>query len=161
MPITYALNMFGLSFSTLTALLVWVTLEHRHVMVQAAKRIPTVVMESLPWKPKTINDDETGAPEVPMWWYLVCCVVAIFMSIFAVEYWHVGLRWYGVLLALAIAAVFFPPVSTTLFHKFNSIIRESSHYIFSLPLCMRPPIRRSTSTYSVASLLDSSLREVC
>jgi hypothetical protein len=113
MPITYALNMFGLSFATLTALLVWVTLDHRHVMVEAARRIPTVVMESLPGRPKIVNDDETGSPEVPMWWYLISCLVALFMTIFAVEYWDVGLRWYGVLLALVIALVFFPPVRTT------------------------------------------------
>ncbi|CAI7638862.1 unnamed protein product [Penicillium manginii] len=111
MPITYALNMFGLSFATLTALLVWVTLDHRHVMVEAARRIPTVVMESLPGRPKIVNDDETGSPEVPMWWYLISCLVALFMTIFAVEYWDVGLRWYGVLLALVIALVFFPPLA--------------------------------------------------
>lgn len=111
MPITYALNMFGLSFATLAALLVWAALEQRHVMVEAAKRIPKILMQSLPGRPRTNSEDETGAPEVPMWWYLVSCVVALFMSIFAVEYWHVGLRWYGVLLAWFIALVFFPPVS--------------------------------------------------
>ena len=110
MPITYALNMFGLSFATLSALLIWVILEHRHVMVEAARRIPKIVKESLPGQPKTIANDETGEPEVPMWWYLISCVVALFMSIFAVEYWDVGLPWYGVLLACVIALVFFPPV---------------------------------------------------
>ncbi|KAJ5378416.1 hypothetical protein N7509_011535 [Penicillium cosmopolitanum] len=111
MPITYAMNMVGLSFATLTALLVWVALNHRDVMVDAARRIPNVVMESLPGRPKTVNDDETGAPEVPMWWYMISCLVALFMAIFAVEYWDVGIRWYGVLLALAIALVFFPPLA--------------------------------------------------
>ncbi|KAJ5241633.1 uncharacterized protein N7469_003224 [Penicillium citrinum] len=111
MPITYALNMFGLSFATLSALLVWVVLEHRHVMAEAVRRVPKIVMESLPGRRKSTGNDETGEPEVPMWWYLVSCVVALFMSIFAVEYWNVGLPWYGVLLACAIALVFFPPLA--------------------------------------------------
>ncbi|KAJ5114261.1 hypothetical protein NUU61_000020 [Penicillium alfredii] len=63
MPITYALNMFGFSFATLSALLIWIILEHRHVMAD----------------PK-------------------------------VEHWNAELKWYGVLLACAVALVFYPPV---------------------------------------------------
>ncbi|KAJ5359734.1 uncharacterized protein N7496_012147 [Penicillium cataractarum] len=111
MPITYALNMFGLSFATLSALLVWVILEHRQSMADAAKRVPKLVMESLPGRSKSEGQDETGAPDVPIWWYLVGCALALFMSIFAVEYWDVELRWYGVLLACAVALVFYPPLA--------------------------------------------------
>lgn len=110
MPITYALNMFGLSFATLSSLLVWVILEHRQSMVDAAKRVPQMVMETLPGRSKPQGHDETGALDVPIWWYLVGCALALFMSIFAVEYWDAELRWYGVLLACAVALVFYPPV---------------------------------------------------
>lgn len=110
MPITYALNMFGLSFATLSSLLVWCFLEHRHVMADAARRIPQVIMESIPGRVKAANKDETGEPEVPMWWYLVSCALALFMSIFAVEYWDAELKWYGVLLSCVVALVFYPGV---------------------------------------------------
>ncbi|KGO40674.1 Oligopeptide transporter OPT superfamily [Penicillium expansum] len=111
MPVTYALNMFGLSFATLSALLVWVILERRHVMADAAKRVPRLVFESLPGRSRAYSEDERGDPDVPLWWYLVACVLALFMSIFAVEWWNVELRWYGVLLACAVALVFYPPLA--------------------------------------------------
>ncbi|KAJ5578797.1 uncharacterized protein N7459_007761 [Penicillium hispanicum] len=111
MPITYALNMFGLSFATLSSLLVWTILEHRHVMADAARRVPRLVMESLPGRSKTEDNEGTGVSDVPVWWYLVGCVLALFMAIFAVEYWNAELRWYGVLLACAVALVFYPPLA--------------------------------------------------
>lgn len=111
MPIVYGLNMMGLSFATLSALLVWVSLEHRHVMADAARRVPRVIQESFSRQSPGPQEDETGAPEVPMWWYLIGCVLALFMAIFAVEYWDAELRWYGVLLACVVALVFYPPVS--------------------------------------------------
>jgi hypothetical protein len=97
--------MFGLSFATLSTLLVWVTLEHRQSMLDAARRVPQMLMESLPGRSKPQGYHETGAPDVPIWWYLVGCALALFMSIFAVEYWDAELRWYGVLLACAVALV--------------------------------------------------------
>ncbi|KAL2838615.1 OPT oligopeptide transporter protein-domain-containing protein [Aspergillus pseudoustus] len=113
MPITYALNMFGLSFATLTSLLVWVILEHRGVMVTAARRLPQLIMDSLPGRGKTmtVKDEEREVRDVPMWWYLACCALSLFISIFAVEYWEVELRWYGVLLACAVALVFYAPLA--------------------------------------------------
>jgi len=111
MPVTYALNMFGLSFATLSALLVWVVLEKRHVMADACRRVPLLVIESLPGRSRAHSQDERGDPDVPLWWYLICCVLALFMAIFAVEWWDVELRWYGVLLACLVALVFYPPVS--------------------------------------------------
>ncbi|OJJ50226.1 hypothetical protein ASPZODRAFT_149604 [Penicilliopsis zonata CBS 506.65] len=111
MPITYALNMFGLSFATLTSLLVWVILEKRQVMATAARRIPQLVMDSLPGRQRPERKDEQGKEEVPLWWYLVAFVLALFMTIFAVEYWNAELRWYGVLLACVVAFVFYAPLA--------------------------------------------------
>ncbi|CAG8212450.1 unnamed protein product [Penicillium nalgiovense] len=110
MPVTYALNMFGLSFATLSALLVWVILEKRHVMADAAKRVPRLVMESLPGRSREYSEDERN-PDVPLCWYLVACILALFMSMFAVEWWNVELRWYGVLLACTVALIFYPPLA--------------------------------------------------
>ncbi|KAJ5259589.1 hypothetical protein N7478_012570 [Penicillium angulare] len=111
MPIVYGLNMMGLSFATLSALLVWSFLEHRHFMADAARRIVQLLKGSLPGRTSTVQNDETGAKEVPVWWYLIVCAVALFLAIFSVEYWDVELRWYGVLLAIVVALVFYPPLA--------------------------------------------------
>ncbi|KAL3476503.1 oligopeptide transporter [Aspergillus californicus] len=113
MPITYALNMFGLSFATLTALLVWVFLEHRKVIITAARKVPRLIRECIPCL-RSSGEKETRQPQtadVPTSWYLLCCAVALFMSMFAVEYWNVELRWYGVLLACTVALVFYTPLA--------------------------------------------------
>ncbi|EAU29930.1 conserved hypothetical protein [Aspergillus terreus NIH2624] len=111
MPITYALNMFGLSFASLSALLVWVVLEHRHVMVRAVRRAPHLLTDYFSVGSKSSEGPEPGVRDVPAWWYLACWPLALFMAIFAVEYWEVELKWYGVLLACAVAMVFYPPLS--------------------------------------------------
>lgn len=69
-----------------------------------------MVIESLPGRSKPQCQDETGAPDVPVGCYIVGCALALFMAVFAVEYWDAELRWYGVLLACAVALVFYPPV---------------------------------------------------
>ncbi|KAK1146905.1 hypothetical protein N8T08_002231 [Aspergillus melleus] len=108
MPIVYSLNMFGLSFATLSSLLVWVILEKRHVLASAARSIPKLLTQS--WK-RDGSEEKTDSVDVPMWWYLIACVFALFMTIFAVEWWETELRWYGVLLAWAVALVFFGPLA--------------------------------------------------
>lgn len=111
MPIVYGLNMIGPSFATLSAHLVWISSEHRHVMADTARRVPRVIKEPFSRLSPGPQEDDTGAPEVPMWWYLIGCLLVLFMAIFAVEYWDGELRWYGVLLACVVALVFNPPAS--------------------------------------------------
>lgn len=126
MPITYALNMYGLSFATLSALLVWVILEKRHVMADAARRVPHLVIESLPGRSREYSEDERGDPDVPLWWYLIGCILALFMAIFAVEWWDVELRWYGVLLACLVTLVFYPPVCLEIFRAIATFLTDLS-----------------------------------
>lgn len=115
MPVTYALNMFGLSFATLSSLLVWVILENRHDIAAGALRVPHVVRSYFS-KDKKHTDTNSGHRDVPFLWYLGAAVLALFICIFSVEYWNVELRWYGVLLACAVAMVFYGPVSVSLYH---------------------------------------------
>lgn len=115
MPVTYALNMFGLSFATLSSLLVWVILENRHDIAAGALRVPHVVRSYFS-KDKKHTDTNSGHRDVPFLWYLGAAVLALFICIFSVEYWNVELRWYGVLLACAVAMVFYGPVSVFLHH---------------------------------------------
>ncbi|KAJ5535591.1 hypothetical protein N7513_008777 [Penicillium frequentans] len=94
MPIVYGLNMMGLSFATLSALLVWVSLEHRHVMADAARRIPWVIKESF--------SRQYQGPQTRR---------GLLKCQYGVEYWDAELRWYGVLLACVVALVFYPPLA--------------------------------------------------
>ncbi|PWY69484.1 sexual differentiation process protein Isp4 [Aspergillus heteromorphus CBS 117.55] len=110
MPITYALNSCGLSFATLSSLLVWVALEKRHELAASVRRVPQAIRRYLS-QPKD-TDESDQCLDVPLWWYLVACLIALFVTIFAVEYWAVELRWYGVLLACAVALVFYGPLAT-------------------------------------------------
>ncbi|KAF5856357.1 hypothetical protein ETB97_007489 [Aspergillus alliaceus] len=109
MPITYALNMFGLSFATLSSLVVWMFLEKRKDIAGVARRVHQAFSK------RNIKDlfasDTSPNAEVPMWWYVGTTVLALFLSVFSVEYWDVELRWYGALLACAIALFFFPPLA--------------------------------------------------
>ena len=130
MPITYALNMFGLSFATLSSLLVWVLLENRTDITAGARRIPQV-MRNYFSKTKS-REDDTGHRDVPVTWYLVAAVVALFLCIFSVEYWHAELRWYGVLLACAVALVFYGPVGSS-----SNTIGTSAHLTPSARHCVR------------------------
>ncbi|KAB8246406.1 OPT oligopeptide transporter protein-domain-containing protein [Aspergillus flavus] len=109
MPVTYALNMFGLSFATLTSLVVWMFLEKRQEIADAMRRVQhKFVTGNLK---EIFAPDNSPNAEVPMWWYLCTTLLALFLAIFSVEYWDVELRWYGALLACAVALSFFSPLA--------------------------------------------------
>ncbi|KAE8155123.1 OPT oligopeptide transporter protein-domain-containing protein [Aspergillus avenaceus] len=110
MPVTYALNMFGLSFATLTSLVVWIILEKRELIASAARNTKQIITERR-FSQLFTPEPKSRLSEVPMWWYLCVTVLALFLSIFSVEYWNAELKWYGVLLACAVALVFFPPLA--------------------------------------------------
>lgn len=108
MPITYALNQFGLAFATIVSLFVWVALEKRNQVWSAMKSIRTSFSNSAA---TTKLGQSYAYAQTPVWWYLITTVISLFLAIFCCEYWKVQLPWYGVLLAFAVAAVFFVPVS--------------------------------------------------
>lgn len=110
MPITYALNTFGLSFATLSALLVWMALEKHQFIVMATQRLCATITRLFHSERQFSKPAQTYR-DVSLWWYICSSALAIFLAIFAVEYWDVQLRWYGVLLALAVTLVFYVPVS--------------------------------------------------
>ncbi|EGY14505.1 sexual differentiation process protein isp4 [Verticillium dahliae VdLs.17] len=81
LPVTYALNTFGLSFATISSLLIWLYLERRHSIIaifQASSLSSLFKRGPIPsW------NLQPAYKTVPAWW------------------------WHGVLLALVICAVFF------------------------------------------------------
>lgn len=103
MPATYALNMFGLSFATIPALLVWIFLEKRKEMSNAFRGILNIKSH--------LHLRRGTADSVPSWWYMASGLIALGLAMFACEYYPVQLRWYGALFAFLFSCVFFVPVS--------------------------------------------------
>ncbi|KAH8431632.1 uncharacterized protein LDX57_009289 [Aspergillus melleus] len=111
MPITYALNTCALAIATLASLIVWMGLEHNDVLSAAARRAweysrAIFVKEMDSTKERVRNPDD-----VPMWWYVVALALGLFFAIFSIEFYNLDLRWYGVLFALLVGAIFFSPVT--------------------------------------------------
>lgn len=107
LPITYALNQFGLAFATIVSLFVWLVLEKRDQIWN--------VLTSIKTRPRSSTHKhgvgQPGYAETPTWWYWVTTAISLFLAVFCCEYWKVQLPWYGVLLAFAVAGIFFIPVS--------------------------------------------------
>ncbi|KAH8710928.1 Glutathione transporter 1 [Beauveria bassiana] len=109
LPVTYALNTFGLCFASIAALIVWLILEKRQEIYEGFCNSSLAVTLGLaPKTEKTVREQAYGT--VPTWWYLVATAVSIGVGIFACEYYPVQLHWYGVLLAMLISAFFFIPI---------------------------------------------------
>ncbi|KAF4450433.1 OPT family small oligopeptide transporter [Fusarium austroafricanum] len=108
LPVTYALNTFGLSFATISSLFVWLALEKRLELIKTFHD----ACQSL--KSRNTSTRDKLQPEydaVPMWWYMVAALVAGIIGIFTYEYYPVQLRWYGVIFGMVVAAVFFIPLA--------------------------------------------------
>ncbi|KAJ4264521.1 hypothetical protein NW762_005723 [Fusarium torreyae] len=109
LPVTYALNTFGLSFAPISSLFVWLFLEKRQEIMKTfrdARQSFTSV------KGTTSRDRLQPQYEaVPLWWYMIAALVALGIGIFAYEFYPVQLRWYGVILAMTVSAVFFIPLA--------------------------------------------------
>lgn len=108
LPVTYALNTFGLCFATLSSLFVWLFLEKRHSIVSIAKASSF----GRYWR-SGVTERRGPQPQyrtAPTWWYWVSAAVAVALGIFACEFYPVQLRWHGALFSFAISAIFFLPV---------------------------------------------------
>jgi hypothetical protein len=135
LPVTYALNTFGLAFATISSLFVWVVLEKW----ASIKTIPSAFVK---WQVRTRDSEdkvesleihERGSEPTPTWWYLIALGVSLGLGIFACEYYPVQLRWYGVLLAMVVSAVFFIPVSLS--HNLQHCKPNSDIDLAVLGLC--------------------------
>ncbi|KAL2809107.1 OPT superfamily oligopeptide transporter [Aspergillus granulosus] len=108
MPMTYALNTFALAIATLASLVSWTALEHRGSIMIVLRDITRLnLFPNRGPRPKQRTSD-TG--DVPLWWYLISLVLGLTLAIFSIEYWAIELRWYGVLLGLAVGGIFFFPI---------------------------------------------------
>ncbi|KAK1470338.1 OPT family small oligopeptide transporter [Colletotrichum cuscutae] len=109
LPVTYALNTFGLSFATIVSLFVWLFLEKRRHIAAAFRS--TQLSALLGGKIVPRHNPQPGYKAVPLWWYWVAALLALGFGMFACEFYPVQLRWYGVVLAFAVSAIFFVPLA--------------------------------------------------
>ncbi|KAI3559241.1 OPT family small oligopeptide transporter [Colletotrichum abscissum] len=109
LPVTYALNTFGLSFATIASLFVWLFLEKRRHIAAAFRS--TQLSALLGGKIVPRHNPQPGYKAVPLWWYWVAALLALGFGMFACEFYPVQLRWYGVVLAFAVSAIFFVPLA--------------------------------------------------
>ncbi|KAK2674530.1 Oligopeptide transporter, OPT superfamily [Fusarium oxysporum f. sp. vasinfectum] len=108
LPVTYALNTFGLSFATISSLFVWLFLEKRRDLVRTFRD----ACKSLTSKNTSGRDRlQPQYDAVPLWWYMIAALVALGIGIFTYEYYPVQLRWYGVIFGIVVSSVFFIPLA--------------------------------------------------
>lgn len=141
MPVTYALNMFGLSFATIPALLIWIFLEKKKEMTQALRGVLNVKQH--------IRASQAQPGSVPSWWYLLTGLISLGLAMFACEYYPVQLRWYGALFAFFVSCVFFVPVGNG--HHVPLNRAPALTQTQSSPWSTQPRTSKSTSTSSAAS----------
>ncbi|RSM05365.1 hypothetical protein CDV31_009603 [Fusarium ambrosium] len=112
LPVTYALNTFGLSFATISSLFVWLFLEKRQEI--------TLAFRTALYGDRNGSSVKDGPSrqrlqpqykEVPAWWYASAALIALGVGLFAHEYYPVQLRWYGVIFAMVVSAIFFIPLA--------------------------------------------------
>ncbi|KAJ3946084.1 uncharacterized protein N0V96_004438 [Colletotrichum fioriniae] len=109
LPVTYALNTFGLSFATIASLFVWLFLEKRRHIAAAFRS--TQLSALLGGKIIPRHNPQPGYKAVPLWWYWVAALLALGFGMFACEFYPVQLRWYGVILAFTVSTIFFVPLA--------------------------------------------------
>ncbi|KAF5557456.1 OPT family small oligopeptide transporter [Fusarium mexicanum] len=108
LPVTYALNTFGLSFATISSLFVWLFLEKRQDLVRTFRD----ACKSLTSKNTSSRDRlQPQYDAVPLWWYMVAALAALGIGIFTYEYYPVQLRWYGVIFGMVVSSVFYIPLA--------------------------------------------------
>ncbi|KAG0227023.1 putative sexual differentiation process protein isp4 [Mortierella sp. GBAus27b] len=94
---------YGFGFAGLASMITHTWLYHRHELVSQWNR-------SREHTEDIHHKLMQAYPEVPDWWYATLFVVMIVIAIITCEVWDYKLPWWGVLLAVAIAAVFALPV---------------------------------------------------
>ncbi|KAF9556103.1 hypothetical protein EC968_008446 [Mortierella alpina] len=94
---------YGIGFAGLSSMITHTWLYHRHKLIAQ-------------WKQSRDHSEDVhhrlmqAYPEVPDWWYAALFVVMTAIAIITCEVWDYKLPWWGVLLAIFLAAFFALPV---------------------------------------------------
>jgi OPT family small oligopeptide transporter len=99
---TFAIS-YGLSFATITSLIVYCYLHYRHEIVRQFKasrgESPDIHMKLM-----------LKYPEAPFWWYGVLFVVMLALSFVTVLAWKTEFAWWAFLIAIAFSMVMTLPI---------------------------------------------------
>ncbi|KAI5460471.1 OPT oligopeptide transporter protein-domain-containing protein [Mariannaea sp. PMI_226] len=109
LPVTYALNTFGLAFATIASLFIWTVLEKRHSFMEFFRSSSPGSLFG--FKTSIPKDVQQAYKPVPTWWYWISGLISLALAIFASEYYPVQLHYHGALLSMAISAIFFVPLA--------------------------------------------------
>ncbi|KAF9081023.1 hypothetical protein BGX29_004793, partial [Mortierella sp. GBA35] len=94
---------YGIGFAGLSSMMTHTWLYHRHKLVAQWKQSRT--------QAEDIHHKLMQAyPEVPDWWYGALFITMTAIAVITCEVWSYKLPWWGVLLAIALAAIFSLPV---------------------------------------------------
>ncbi|KAG0337489.1 hypothetical protein BG000_005351 [Podila horticola] len=94
---------YGIGFAGLSSMITHTWLYHRHKLVAQ-------------WRQSRDHSEDIhhklmqAYPEVPDWWYAALFVIMTIVAVITCEVWDYKLPWWGVLLAVALAAIFSLPV---------------------------------------------------
>ena len=94
---------YGVGFAGLASMITHTWLYHRHKLLAQ-------------WRQSREHSEDIhhrlmqAYPEVPDWWYLIIFITMTIVAIVTCEVWNYKLPWWGVLLAIALAAFFSLPV---------------------------------------------------
>ncbi|KAF9176106.1 hypothetical protein BGZ51_001708, partial [Haplosporangium sp. Z 767] len=94
---------YGIGFAGLSAMMTHTWLYHRHKLVSQ-------------WRQSREHTEDIhhklmqAYPEVPDWWYFSLFVIMTVIAVITCEIWDYKLPWWGVLLAIAMSAIFALPV---------------------------------------------------
>jgi OPT family small oligopeptide transporter len=99
---TFAIS-YGLSFASISSLVVYVWLHYRDQIVNQFKKArgekPDVHMAMM-----------LKYKETPQWWYVLLFVIMLALSLFTCLYWPTGFTWWAILLAVAFSTVMALPI---------------------------------------------------
>jgi OPT family small oligopeptide transporter len=95
--------MYGLSFATISSLVVYTWLNHRHEIMRQFRN-------SKREKPDIHMKMMLKYPEAPMWWYLVLFALMLALSLVVVLAWATEFAWWAFLISIIFATVMTLPV---------------------------------------------------
>ncbi|VDB85097.1 unnamed protein product [Peniophora sp. CBMAI 1063] len=101
-PAVFAIS-YGLSFASMTAIIV-------HIFLYYRKQIWTQARRSLSEQPDIHARLMSVYKEVPEWWYAIIFVTMFIFGIIVVEVWHTGMPVYAFVIALLISISLTVPI---------------------------------------------------
>lgn len=95
---------YGIGFAGVTSILTHTALYHGRDIINQFKNSRTQKNEDIHHKLMR------AYPEVPQWWYIAIFIISFAISFAVIYAWPIYLPWWGLILAIAIPAIFVLPI---------------------------------------------------